>query len=501
MKIGITYRLFLAILIATGLAILALFLIMGWSIDRGFYQYLGRMDQKRLEQLSVNIADYYERYGNWDFLKDRSLRLNCDGMAPSVGIGLENVPSDVTGKDGFVHRPPREFRDRPPEPPDRPGMGDPSHRPSPLPPDAGRAPSPLIILDAKKEVLWGVIDKGKDVNYRPIVVREKMVGYIGLLSPKQFLHPMQIRFLSEQKAALALAASGMVLIVVLISLPLARRLVKPVRAMAAGTRDIAAGRYATRVSVKSSDELGQLARSFNDMALTLEKNEKERRQWVADISHELRTPVAVLQGEIEALLDGIRAVTPEQLKSLHAETMRLNRLINDLYQLSLSDIGALAYRKENGDIIEILIDVLESYRSEFNRKNISLTTDIPQPIKTVVYADGARLEQLFGNLLENALRYTDEGGRLTVSLSMAYQKVLIDFEDSKPGVPEKDLDRLFERLYRVEGSRSRRSGGAGLGLTLCKNIVEAHEGTISAHPSSMGGLLIRISLPLAGGSR
>jgi two-component system sensor histidine kinase BaeS len=233
------------------------------------------------------------------------------------------------------------------------------------------------------------------------------------------------------------------------------------------------------------------------MALTLEKHNKDQRQWVADISHELRTPVAVLQGEIEALLDGVRPITPETVRSLHAEALRLNRLVEDLYELSLSDIGALSYRKELLDVADVLNVSLDGFRAEFGRKNITLRTDPSAEQNVVAYADWGRLEQLFANLLENSLRYTDAGGETAVNLALSNSHIIIKFQDSAPGVPERNLDRLFERLYRVEGSRSRTSGGAGLGLAICKNIVEAHEGSISAHQSPLGGLLIRISLPLA----
>jgi two-component system sensor histidine kinase BaeS len=268
--------------------------------------------------------------------------------------------------------------------------------------------------------------------------------------------------------------------------------------MAAATHDIASGKYATRIPITSSDELGQLASDFNAMALTLAKNEKERQQWVADISHELRTPVAVLRGEIVALIDGIRHVTPDTIHSLHVETLRLNRLIEDLYQLALSDLGTLTYRKEDIDLIEVLRGSAESYRAELGRKGITLTADLPNKTGVIVFADRERLDQLFANLFENSLRYTDTGGDLAICLACHNRQVAIDFEDSAPGVPEEELDRLFDRLYRVEASRSRSSGGAGLGMAICKNIVEAHAGTISAHPSPLGGVLIRVTIPVAG---
>ena len=235
------------------------------------------------------------------------------------------------------------------------------------------------------------------------------------------------------------------------------------------------------------------------MALTLEKNEKARRQWVADISHELRTPLAVLRGEIEALLEGIRSTTPESIRSLHAEVLRLNRLVDDLYQLALSDLGTLTYHKENLDLAEILRDFIEPYGAEFARKSIRFSADIAQGFEITVFADSERLHQLFANLIDNSLKYTDTGGELIIRLTCSTGQATVDFEDSAPGVPEEELDRLFDRLYRVEASRSRSSGGAGLGLAICKNIVEAHEGTISAHPSPLGGVLIRVTMPVAGG--
>jgi two-component system sensor histidine kinase BaeS len=470
MKIGITYRLFLSILAATSLAILSLFLIMRWNIDRGFYQYLKTLDQSRLEQMAGNLEEAYTEHGNWDFLRNN----------PRFVIGnLLNARSDdaVTGTSNKIE----DGKEIPPQP-----QG---------PTGGRRSRWPFVVLDSDHKPVFGKTEQTEGMDFRPVIHKGKTVGYVGLLPPRQFLNPHQLQFLRQQKSALILAAGGMVLAVMIFSLPLAKRLVRPIRAMTAATGDLASGKYTVRVPVGSLDELGLLARDFNTMALTLEKNEQARRQWVADISHELRTPVAVLRGELEALLDGIRAITPETIQSLHAEAMRLNRLVDDLYQLSLTDIGALTYRKENLDLATVLRDSIESYRAEFGRKGTIVTEDFSREREIQVFADGERLNQLFTNVLENSLRYTDRGGELVIGLTSTEGHVTIEFQDSTPGVPEGELGRLFERLYRVEGSRSRTSGGAGLGLAICKNIVEAHEGTISAHPSPLGGLLIKITLP------
>ena len=425
--------------------ILALFLVVQWSLDRGFNQYLQKMDQDRLGELVADLGRGFAEHGDWNFLK---------------------LPA-----------PPGKFA-----PP--PGGG----------PKAG---GPLVILDADRQPVWGFPSPGEEIVFRPITVRDQVVGYVGLFPPKHFLHPMQVQFLKEQRLALALAAVGLVLVAALLALLLARYLVRPIKTLASATRDIASGHYDTRLPVRSSDELGRLARDFNEMAGTLEKHENARRQWIADISHELRTPVAVLRGEIEALLDGIRTVTTERIRSLHGETLRLNRLVEDLYQLSLSDLGALTYRKEPLDPADLLKRVVETYRPAFQEKGLGfslhLSTTQKQPL---VYGDGERLFQLFANLAENSLRFTDPGGEIQITLSPDDSRVRIEFQDSPPGVPEAEWGRLFDRLYRLEGSRSRASGGAGLGLAICKTIVEAHSGTISAQASPLGGLLVRISLPV-----
>lgn len=467
MKIGITHRLFLSILVATSLAILCIFLIMQWSINRGFIQYLNTLDQGRLEQMSGRLERAYAEHESWEFLREDPRRWIMQLMA--------DRPDD-----DIASRRPKE-------------QGDVRHLPPP-----GGPRWRIIILDAGRKPLFGNPAEVAEVKFRPIVHNGKVVGFLGLLSPKHFLNPPQLEFLKQQKFSLMLAALGMVLVVVIFSLPLANRLVRPIKTIAAATHDLASGKYAVRVPIASSDELGQLARDFNDMALTLETNEKARRRWVADISHELRTPLAVLRGEIEALMEGIRSTTPESIRSLHTEVLRLHRLVNDLYQLALSDLGTLSYRKQDLNLAGVLRDFIESYRTEFTRQGITLTSDMAQEAEVTVFADRERLYQLFGNLLDNSLKYTDAGGELVVRLACRDGQAEVEFQDSSPGVPGSELSRLFDRLYRVEGSRSRSSGGAGLGLTICKNIVEAHSGTIAAHPSPLGGVAIMVTIPVTG---
>jgi two-component system sensor histidine kinase BaeS len=487
LKIGITYRLFLAILTAAFLAVVGMFLIMQWSIDRGFLRYVNRQEEQRIARLAIRLEESYAGHGNWDFLRND----------PSLWHRLValSMPEDEPGPPERDH--PGLSREGLPDGEGAPAdkMFPPPPPPPPLPPPQ-RFGMPVVLLDAAKRPLFGPGEVPAHMDLQPIRYKERVVGYLGLLTRKNLSDIRRLQFVKEQKLTLALVTAVLVLLTAGLSLPLASRLIRPIRALVTATRQLAAGQYSTRVPVSSADELGQLARDFNALALVLEKNEQARRQWVADISHELRTPLAVLRGEVEALQDGIRQPTPDSIHSLHGEVMRLSRLVDDLYQLSLSDLGALTYRKEELDLAGMLTEVLVQYRPEFAQRGITLTDNIPENCGAMVFGDPERLRQLFANLFDNVLKYTDKGGKLSVRLECHGNQTTVDMQDSAPGVPSSELERLFERLYRVEASRNRTAGGAGLGLAICRNIVDAHAGTITAQPSPLGGVWIRITLPL-----
>jgi two-component system sensor histidine kinase BaeS len=480
MKLGIKYRLFLSMLAATAAVVLCMWLIVQWSIDRGFLRYVNTLEQERLEILATELEQAYAERGSWDFLRAEPvtwLRLMIRTLPP----GLAD-PEELRRRERRLER----WLER-----------------EPRPPEPGQPPRPLaferrvLLLDAARQPLFGPAERAGEVDLRPLRLEGKTVGYLGLMPRQSAYDVHQLSFVRQQKLTLTLIAGVTLLISALIALPLAQRLVRPIKALVAATRRLAAGEYGTRVPVAGTDELGQLARDFNSLALTLEKNEQARRQWVADISHELRTPLSVLRGEIEALQDGVRPTTAETLHSLHAEALHLGRLVDDLYQLSLSDLGALTYRKQNVPLDAALREAAAAFRSRFAGKGIALELAAAPAIE--VFADPERLHQLFGNLLDNSLKYTEAGGRLDIRLEAAEGVASIHFMDSAPGVPEAEIGRLFDRLYRVESSRSRATGGAGLGLAICRNIVEAHEGTITAKASPLGGVWVTVRLPVAKG--
>jgi len=481
LKIGIRYRLFLAMLAATVVVVGCMYVIVQWSFNRGFLQYVNTLEEERLESLAGELQQIYEREGGWDFLRHDPaawLRLMV-GTLPPGAVDKERLQRLERRLERRAERgqPPLPPRDAPP------GLEQ-------------RFELRVLLLDGERRPVFGP-PAPPDLSLRPLRQGAQVIGYLGLLPRQGLADASQLRFVRQQRLGLVLIAGVMLLVSALLALPLAKRLVRPLKALAAATHRLAAGEYGTRVAVTSRDELGQLAGDFNALALALEKNEAARRQWVADISHELRTPLAILRGEIEALQDGIRQAGPETIGSLHSEVLHLGRLVDDLYQLALSDLGALNYRKQELDLRRLVEEVAESYRDAFARQELSLVMTLPSgPVH--LFADAERLHQLLVNLLENSLRYTDPGGRLAVNLSTTGARATLDLFDSAPGVASADLGRLFDRLYRGEGSRNRATGGAGLGLAICRNIAEAHGGRIGARPSPLGGVWIQVELPLAG---
>ncbi|MEC9482156.1 MAG: ATP-binding protein, partial [Halomonas sp.] len=266
------------------------------------------------------------------------------------------------------------------------------------------------------------------------------------------------------------------------------------RSMALATRRLTEGDYSVRLRERGHDELSRLAHDFNVLAETLEANRLARQRWVADIAHELRTPLAVLHGEIEAMQDGIRPLDTDSLNSLAQEVGQLERLVKDLRLLAQSDAGVLEVHLETLDLADALRVRLEDARGWLHDDGIEMELDIAAPV--LMRGDPQRLRQLWDNLLANTRAYTDSPGRLRVSLSKVQGQACIVWEDSAPGVDDAALPRLTERLYRVDASRNRRRGGSGLGLSIAMALVQSHGGDMRVSHSPLGGLRWTLCFPL-----
>ncbi len=232
------------------------------------------------------------------------------------------------------------------------------------------------------------------------------------------------------------------------------------------------------------------------LAIEKERMECSLRQWMADTSHELRTPLTVLRAQVEAVQDGIHAADAKSLGVLHREAMTLTRLVDDLHTLARSDIGQLECRRDPVDLLDLLDDIASAFRGRYAAAGLGLEWQKnPPDIPALVSGDASRLQQVLSNLFENTLRYTDPGGRLRVHAVAGVGTITLQFDDTAPAVPPAALPRLFDRFFRVDPSRSRERGGTGVGLAICRSIVAAHDGQITAEPSPLGGLRISIVLP------
>jgi two-component system sensor histidine kinase BaeS len=313
---------------------------------------------------------------------------------------------------------------------------------------------------------------------------------------REITNAADLSFEQRQAAAAWYIAGLAVLLAGFTAWALGRIFLAPAQRLAAAIHLLAAGRYDTRVSVTSSDELGRLAADFNRLAKTLERNENLRRDFMADVSHELRTPLAIMRGELEAMEDGLQALDRRSIQSLQAEVGMLSKLVADIHQLSIAEVGSLSYRRVAFDVVPALEQGVDAFRDRLRARGIEARVEAT-PGPHAVVGDPDRLQQVFQNILENAARYADEGARLRVDCRQRGAEVEIVFHDSGPGVPDEHLARLFDRFYRLEGSRNRSTGGSGLGLAICQSIVSAHDGSLAAGRSPLGGLALTLRLPAA----
>ncbi|WP_410209518.1 ATP-binding protein [Aquirhabdus sp.] len=508
MRIAITTKLFIAILGISALVIFAMGGAMTWSLRHSFNAFNEQQDDQRAQAMSVTLADLYDDKGSWDFIRNKPELwrdiLRSDGiwrglnnkqpMDPSFGDQLKGLVSESEKKTlQDIHNAAVAKAESKKSPVGGQHPAE-SKRPPPSSDYRSRRFAHWSLLDEKGVVIAGKTDLSQASHRYPILFQAKPVGWLAVSPRERRAMPAEQNFLAQQRKSSLLIMLGAAIVAIIAALLLARLFLAPVRRLADATQQLIAGRYETRTHVDQQDELGQLAKDFNHLAATLERNEKMRRDFVADISHELRTPLAILKGELEAIQDGIRKPDVAAMNSLLSETQALSQLVDDLYQLSLSDVGGLRYQMQEMDINASLHHVISLFQERFKLKQLTLYVLLPdQPV--LLHGDERRLTQLFKNLFENTLRYTDPNGQVKFTMRRTDHGVHISLQDSAPGVSDEELPQLFERLYRVESSRNRATGGAGLGLPLCQTIVEAHGGTIQAKHSPLGGIWIDIVLP------
>jgi len=339
----------------------------------------------------------------------------------------------------------------------------------------------LLIVVVGSVVLWTTAEA-----VAPTAFSRHLSAMVRVMGQPQMMGDLFAAFLRAMNTALAVAATAAFLAAVAVSIFVTRRIVAPIRTMTTASARIADGRYGERVPITSDDELGDLAGQFNRMAATLEQVERMRRDLVADVAHELRTPLASIDGYMEALIDRVRR-----------EASRLQRLVADLQELSRAEAGQLSIHRRPVAVHDLVDAAVGRLRPQFDDKEIALGTDVARGLPRVL-ADPDRIGQVLTNLLGNALQHTPQGGRVTIRAHPEHGMVAIAVVDTGVGIAPEHLPHVFDRFYRAERSRARSSGGSGIGLTIARHLVEGHGGSIRAESPGPGrGATFTFALPPA----
>ncbi|MBU3951776.1 MAG: HAMP domain-containing protein [Proteobacteria bacterium] len=456
------------------------------NVRKNFIRFVNNSEFDRLTKMENLLKQRYQLKGGWDDF--------YDNKAEWETLLFQSRP-DNPGPDQFFPPPVDHFQNR----------NQPPHLDTfPGPPPQGflKPNNPftlhhrLCLFDADKQYVAGEYHPQDQFNYRAIVFSNQTIGWLGLKNRSEMIKPLELEFLKRQTHSFVIIGMGIFILAIMISYIMSKHLLSPIRELAMGARAMGNFDFNTKIFVHSTDELGGLANDFNLMAQTLKRYETLRTNWISDISHELRTPVAVIRSKIEALQDGIREMTPPFLDSLHNDVIGLGKLVNDLHLVSLADSNNLPVNLEIINLFGIVDRCLETVFIRLEHQKIDIQTDWEKQDRLEIRADANLLGRVFGNLFENTLRYTDSPGTLSISHAIKKNRLTLVVEDSSPGVPNHCLNNIFDRLYRVEQSRNRSLGGSGLGLSIAKQIVITHGGIIEASCSPLGGLKITIELPV-----
>lgn len=489
---------FIVMLVIFSLLTTGLYVFIKLSFKQDFWRYIEQKETRFAQPLIKDLVNNFHAQKNWQWINDWEgyvvTKLESETREYQRANNLQNFTEHRMSPPHGEHD---ESMKPPPEPRDENNQHEPKDRHvfrewRRMPPMI--ALHFIFLLDEDHHLIAGKNQDLDEAFLIPLIDDDKTIGYLGIPFNPAVRDLQDADFAQGQEHKLSLVIVISLIIASLASFPLAHLLTKRINYLVRQVNFFSRGNYREKVSLKGRDELTELAKHLNNLGEVLEQSENTRRQWVADISHELRTPIAVLQAELEAVEDGVRPLDSETVTRLIKHSQRLKHLVNDLYELSLTDLGGMTYRKNTMDLAVLLQESVASMQAQFSLQNIDLKLFL-QNTPVIIFGDHHRLQQLFVNLLKNSLQYTNAPGVTQVSLKTEQQHAIICVEDTAPGVAEEHHEKLFERLYRADSSRHRTTGGAGLGLSICRNIVTAHEGKITTSNSALGGLKITISIP------
>jgi len=444
---SLTSKLILAFLVISLISIGVIVALTHFATNREFDKFI--TDQRKAE-LADELANYYEEHGTWGGMEAASVGFPTEQTGPG-----ENRPSFFSITD----------------------------------------PNGRVVLESFQYKKGDVLAADTLQTGVQIQVNDETVGYLILETPPERRDPREDEFLRRLDLSLFLSAIGTILFALLFGVILSRNITNPVRELTTATHAMADGKFGQKVSVRSKDEIGELAESFNKMSEDLAQSFDLRKQMTADIAHELRTPLSLIIGHAEAVNDGVLPPTRENFEIIREEANRLEQLVSDLRTLSLADAGELSVEFQQVDLNKLLGDIQAHYLHRFNQKRITLDLKPASGILNTRF-DPVRISQVLTNVLDNALHYTPQDGRVEIEVKQEEKNVQIVIQDNGPGVTGEEAAHLFDRFYRADPSRARDDGGSGLGLAIAKSIIEMHHGKIWAESEKDRGLKVVVQLPL-----
>jgi len=467
MRRTVKRSLFLKFLISFSLVIIASALIIVFSIrfsTRAQYaKIINQNDINRAEELAVVLASAYLETGSWDGIAPLFDHPGSPGSR-QMGRGKMRAPGNM-----YFGMLGQRFR-------------------IVLTDENGR-----VIADSRDLISGEILTSDIADQGIPIEIEESVVGrvYVGTMI-EPVLSSVDRGFLKAVNRGVLIAAFTGLILSFLVTMLFFRRITAPVVSLSAASRDIAAGDYSVAVDESGEDELSDLSRNFNNMTRALQRSDEWKKQIIADAAHELRTPVSLIKANLEMMLDGVYPIEKQQLESIHSETEKLSALVSELQTLSSAEAGTLFLKREELLITDLLNKILPLFELSAQDKKVRIQMkgfDDILPLE----GDEVKLSQVFSNVLSNALRFSPEEGVIVISCSRGADGMEITVADQGPGIPEQDLERIFERFYKADKSRSR--GGSGLGLAISREIILAHGGRIWADSDGSTGTAVTFFLP------
>jgi signal transduction histidine kinase len=460
--------------------------IIGYSTRLAFRSVIRENDLRFSSIYAPIFAEYYQRRGSWDgveeYLSNRQMQM------PGARMGRSFTPPLSMGITGNGH------------------MTGPMR-------DSGVAkPMRIVLLDAAGKIRLNIPREGADdpsvrKPVRNLVAEEGTVInlgetevgrlYVGSMIEPVF-NPLYRRFLDGVYRSILLATGMMALLALVVAAMLFRHIMRPLERLTRATKEMERGNYEILVDTGRTDELGDLSRSFASMAGVLRESDRWKRRLIADSAHELRTPVAILQGNLEMIRDGVYPPDEEHLERLHEEALLLSRLVEELGRLSDAQKGAASYRFEELDAGELVRKTVSKFHAKLAEKSLVAELEAetsPLPL----FADAQKCVQALSNLISNAIGHAPEKSKVLIVLEAGQEFVRIAVEDEGSGIAKEERERVFERFYRVDSARNRADGGSGLGLSVVKEIMKNHGGRVFAEPGKkLSGARFVLQFPVSG---